>query len=305
MGYKEVFEECNRYSEKYGPVPVKISLALTMEDFVNTLYNECNGDNATEFVNYHYSRIMTILKDPIMCQEPLVNSYMLLNTKFLIALMHSLENKKVPYDELVAINRLYIKFIVNANTMNANPVVVNNLFAAYYGLAKIANAKLAISLLGVNITEEEAVNLASCRYTTNDEEVVRAMNNAIMNIISKEGRQRSAYMITRIYDLFANDSIEQQRDIFIYSMLNPITSEDVEATNSMNKALMDMLENLPMNSINSILKTYYNVLMYRSRQVSIMIPTRFNIYNYICLYQNYPRIASAVQYLFSVEGILV
>ena len=302
---RRYIDACIKYGEEHKHVSVPISIIATEEDLVDRL--ESNVKVMTrkqwqDFIEMHYARILSLFESDNIDWSKLSIMYC---ENFLMAWIQFLSQKTINQQDSIIINRIYLGFVCYFNSLeknNGNDYIIRKLYPLYFGLAKIVNAKLAISLLGAGFNEDEAVNLAACRYSNEDSKVVCMLNSTLYSYLknnnskySYRGQLSNSYIIERVYDLFTSENVSLKCSLFINSMMNPISMDQNDTVNNdMNVSLLAMLNKLPTNNIMEILTNYSRSCIYYHGNV------RFSMFNL----QSFPRIMNCV-YTLRCQGIFI
>lgn len=292
--FDELFEKV-----KKQPKEEYISIDLNAPEYSVSILRErlANIDKVSEKDLYEVMKnnYRVILNDIFVDKNP-SNLSLLTNPKFLTVLIQVLGSVEISYDDRICCNKMtYDYFTVGASNLidDDNREYIGQLMMT---LSKTVNRDKIPSLLGYGIPEDLANQLILSRYSTNNEEVnIKRLNFVILtSTLEMMTEQR----IVWIYEtLFTNMTV-----LFEYVMFDHYDKftgpEQEEIYSTMTLALLDILNEQPLNNIMIVLNNYANDFMLSVTGHSTRCSLR-------TLSNDYFRINQAVQYLTQVNNVYI
>ena len=177
-----------------------------------------------------------------------------------------------------------------------------------FALGRVVNKDKIYILTGLGLPEVYAVNILICRYSSTKERT----NIARMNyyICKQDEETMTEQMIIWIYEkLF--DVISEVFQVVMFYPWDETQNEEVYST--MSNSILDIIENMPFNSIKHVLRDYtiayesgaYNRKFLLSDQSIVSVNSTYTRFSLRALSADYSRINQAVEELYEQESIYV
>lgn len=180
----------------------------------------------------------------------------------------STHSKELQYPTRIHINKLVYDYITSqpSDGIDDNTIYMNTLML---NLAKIVNEQYIRSLIGIGLGSELADYMALARYSSNSESInIRRVNFIICTNLVKDynmndevDRAAAEQMVINIYSKLFN----RLTNLFESTMFDVYNLDDVWVTDQIGEmysittnAVLDILNNMKMSDIRSVLMTYAN-----------------------------------------------
>lgn len=171
-----------------------------------------------------------------------------------------------------------------------------NLVALYLALGRVVNRDAVAKLVSIGLDEQQACNLAVCRYSTTDVKVgAKRLNFVICN---QDVESMTEQMIVWIYEKL----FDKFNDLFQATMFEVYRPEEesglgedfMEIYARVTLAVLTILNNMPTDDISRVIKAYYDEWSYRGRyKIRCSMRT---------LSSDWYRITNVVEYLNSTSA---
>lgn len=223
-------------------------------------------------------------------------SYLFRDHRFISCFIRAVSSiPQIDYRLKIASNKLAYDYFVSENP---NP----QLKKQYLTLAQIVNRLEIARLIGLGVDETSACNFALCRYSSMNERTnVKRLNFSLYHKnpdIFTEQMVVDIYqkLFTSISDLFYATMFEtysdQEMDMFQQSIGDAFS----EMYGTIGLAVLDLLRDMPSESIRKVLLGYAEEWQTRSRP-----PVRFGLRS---LSNDYSRITTMVEYLIANNVVI-
>ena len=205
-----------------------------------------------------------------------------LNTRFLTILSQTVNSQyeTMSYSSKILCNKIVYDYLTSTDRKDEYTKTL------MYSLARIVNKSVIPTLIGRGLNEDLASYLALARYSSQKENVNIKRLNFI--IITSPEEIMTEQMIVYIYEsLFNNITLLFETTMFDTCVDNIGTDSCGEIYSRISLALLDLLENMPIESIRKVLISYsgdYKMLHHGEI-------TRFSMHS---ISGDYPRINSVV-----------
>lgn len=224
----------------------------TNETIILDFYVRLNEQNDIRISDYVFSNIHKLLDYGINKNEAALQ--ILVNGKFLSCLLQLIVDNRADFssDEYrYKMNRICYDYIKEDHNVFIQNLLLNIVFNI--------NKKIATTLMGFNLTVEQASKLVAARYSTasdlriNYKRITRMIQSMPYSIMTEQN-------IINIFDKTCTESVT---DLFIAVMYDSYTtflsSEEEEVYSTVNLALLDILESLPIDGINKVITSYMRI----------------------------------------------
>jgi hypothetical protein len=280
--------------QPHKPLMVDINFGtLDPEVFENELktINAIDDNNLTMFIIKYIGKIA----DDVTSNQANY-SYLFRDTRFISCFIRAVSSiPQIEYKLKIASNKLAYDYFVSDNP---NP----QLKKQYLTLAQIVNRLEIARLIGLGVDETSACNFALCRYSSMSERTnVKRLNFSLYHKnpdIFTEQMVVDIYqkLFTSISDLFYGTMFEtysdQEMDMFQQSIGDAFS----EMYGTIGLAVLDLLRDMPSESIRKVLLGYAEEWQTRSR-----LPVRFGLRS---LSNDYNRITTMVEYLIANNVVI-
>ena len=202
-----------------------------------------------EMYKYAKDNLVFILKNAIDKNPEALQ--IIIDKDFLIG-MEMCELEELNRDNTIKYNRIFRAYVKNENS---SPDIIHVMECN----AKKINKRLYMILLGLGLTEKDAIWLAVNRYSSTEERRnVRRLTREMQHI------DKSIMTEQMIVDIYSKTFSDQLTNLFCSVMTDRFTKfidENEEYVYStVSNALLDILEQMPYADIESILVAYINEL---------------------------------------------
>lgn len=219
------------------------------------------------------------------------------NNKFLLIFTQVLPQRLVYNGNnikyIITINRVIYDYIHHDSNMDEYKK------GLIFNLARVNNKLFLNSLLAIGLTEDIAVNLCMNRYSSDDMYIpVKRLNKMLLMYPSKlMTEQLIVYIYERLFTRITPLLIGTMFDNDLHFYHHHLSDEGREICDRESLAVLDLLENMPLNSIRDVLTSYSqfyvetaNNLLASGRNVDNI--TRFSLKAINIV--DYPRILNSI-----------
>lgn len=302
MDFEELQKQFKEYQEKHKVVFKPEPLLPTSTEFLRYILNLCETESEEELrkdIYFSYQRVFDLLDTTNQPDRELMLQ-IVTNSKFLIAVSKILgEKTKISASERCASSKLYLMMLQNMDVSG-----MDKLYPLYYSIAKIANRRTVLTLLGINsLSEDNAVLISAARYCSNSLQQCAKNTVYAFRSIAKSGKDLSVEILVKIFEIIIEMDLSSLSGYFNYVMLNgPLLYEDNEMDKNLTMAMLYFVENLPTNQISSILMEYvraYNYEIYNNHPICFRMTFRAILTVY---QEKFPRIAYVLNNMLACQA---
>lgn len=264
----------------------------TDESIINDFYSIINGPTAdTDIPTYVMNNIYKIL-DLGVVQKNSNALHLLINDKFLSALVDLTRKEKIDFSADVYRNKMN-RICYDYTRMKDKNVFIQNLL---YSIVYNINKQKVQTLMGLELSKEQSCLLIAARYSTasdiriNYKRLVRSIQSMDSELMTEQ----------KIVDIFGKICTDQVRQLFIAVMLDRFetfyTDKEEYVYSTVNLSLLDVVESMPMDSIYIVIKAYLDAQTHSTKKPRFKLKS-INV-------GDYPRINQTIDILES-QGIYV
>lgn len=243
--------------------------------------NSLNDDELFRILSLAYP---TILDKTFIDKNKVTITNAFTNERFVIILSQVLTAIQMPFtnEQKTNCNRLIYDYIVYQNNKKNSKIM-----KLLYNLGKTINRDIIPILCSLNLSEPLSVDLAIARYSTKNEQLAMARVNVV--IMNAPVQIMTEQMIVWIYEKLFTHLTPMFEGIMFDVNEDEFTDEGKEEIYGLiNLAILDILQEAPMDAIMSVLSSYAQDKEFLHSKD----PVRFNIKSISV--SDYDRILTAI-----------
>ena len=271
--FEKFVEEQTIMDEQMEKVPIKIESYYYSTETLQEELENIDTMSASRLYNVMKSSYKLFLNE-VFNNKNQYYIYLLTNEKFLNVFIEVMAYvTDLDKDIIMNINKIAYDYTILSDR---NENIKNLLFS----LSRIINRSVIPKLVGLGLSENYASYLALARYSSKDEILnIRRLNYIIM---SGDTEVITCQMIVRIYEKLFDDFVDLFKGVMFDTMMySNVPLNAPEIYNRISYSITGMLNNLPSNLINKVLKeyiiSYYNNFPRYSYRFSLkIIPVNFD-----------------------------
>lgn len=225
----------------------------TDESIILDFYVILNEQDQNKMMEYTFTNVFKLLDMGIERNESALQ--VLVNDKFLACVHQLILDNRIDFSSeeyRYKMNRICYDYI----KMEDHNLFIHNLLI---NIAFCINKQIVMTLIGFGLDRDQACRIVCARYSTasdlriNYKRTVRTIQSMPSSLMTEQN-------IIHIFDKTCTESVTELFCAIMFDAYSVFySSEEEEVYSSVNLAILDILESLPMDGINKVITTYLRV----------------------------------------------